>query len=225
MEIHPLDQSQAQIFQRYLSLQSEQPAQSPRWGNLLHCNHEASAAGLCSYCRAPLVLSCHPGTCSLSCFLQDNLVRLTSLPSSLVSLRHCIQTQKEYQRNTKHRKLLRTSAGSKLLLFAVISVTTCSYCDDCCRLFGLPCADVGTRMVQQIQAFSPVNGCEKCHYSVSFLFFYRFSGGLRVITFNFIHLCFKCKGAETFFLLLFVHWSKYESVFADIIECKHCLKS
>ncbi|KAM8727234.1 uncharacterized protein AB9X84_001015 isoform 1-T4 [Acanthopagrus schlegelii] len=31
-------------------------------------------------------------------------------------------------------------------------------------LFGLPCADVGTRLVQQIQAFSPVKACEKCHY-------------------------------------------------------------
>uniref|UniRef100_A0A8C4NQA6 Uncharacterized protein n=1 Tax=Dicentrarchus labrax TaxID=13489 RepID=A0A8C4NQA6_DICLA len=34
----------------------------------------------------------------------------------------------------------------------------------CSRLFGLPCADVGTKLVQQIQAFSPVNACEKCHY-------------------------------------------------------------
>ncbi|KAM6990047.1 uncharacterized protein LKV04_009620 [Tautogolabrus adspersus] len=31
-------------------------------------------------------------------------------------------------------------------------------------LFGLPCADVGTKLLQQIQAFSPLNGCEKCHY-------------------------------------------------------------
>ncbi|KAM3604358.1 uncharacterized protein V6R79_009972 [Siganus canaliculatus] len=31
-------------------------------------------------------------------------------------------------------------------------------------LFGVPCADVSTRLVHQIQAFSPVKGCEKCHY-------------------------------------------------------------
>ncbi|KAI3374850.1 hypothetical protein L3Q82_021388, partial [Scortum barcoo] len=34
-------------------------------------------------------------------------------------------------------------------------------------LFGLPCADVGTKLVQQIQAFSPLNSCKKCHYITS----------------------------------------------------------
>eukprot|EP00064_Thunnus_orientalis_P014312 superscaffoldBa00002466_g14354 len=31
-------------------------------------------------------------------------------------------------------------------------------------LFGLPCDDVGTKLVRQIRDFSPLNGCEKCHY-------------------------------------------------------------
>uniref|UniRef100_A0AAQ5ZT67 Uncharacterized protein n=1 Tax=Amphiprion ocellaris TaxID=80972 RepID=A0AAQ5ZT67_AMPOC len=31
-------------------------------------------------------------------------------------------------------------------------------------MFGLPCADVGAKLVQQIRTFSPVNMCEKCHY-------------------------------------------------------------
>ncbi|GAA6234116.1 uncharacterized protein LOC112488732 isoform X2 [Lates japonicus] len=31
-------------------------------------------------------------------------------------------------------------------------------------LFGLPCADVNTKLVHQIQAFSPATGCGKCHY-------------------------------------------------------------
>ncbi|CAK6974676.1 hypothetical protein GBF38_016667 [Scomber scombrus] len=33
-------------------------------------------------------------------------------------------------------------------------------------LFGLPCTDVGNRLVHQIQAFSPLNGCKKCHYII-----------------------------------------------------------
>uniref|UniRef100_A0A3B4YC11 Uncharacterized protein n=1 Tax=Seriola lalandi dorsalis TaxID=1841481 RepID=A0A3B4YC11_SERLL len=40
---------------------------------------------------------------------------------------------------------------------------------DFCRtlwLFALPCADVGSKLVQQIQAFNPVNVCEKCHYTL-----------------------------------------------------------
>ncbi|KAL7386463.1 hypothetical protein ABVT39_008801 [Epinephelus coioides] len=31
-------------------------------------------------------------------------------------------------------------------------------------LFGMPCATVRTKLVRQIQAFSPMKGCEKCHY-------------------------------------------------------------
>ncbi|KAK5860135.1 hypothetical protein PBY51_021632 [Eleginops maclovinus] len=31
-------------------------------------------------------------------------------------------------------------------------------------LFGMPCDDVGSILVQQILTFSPVNVCEKCHY-------------------------------------------------------------
>ncbi|XP_077470479.1 uncharacterized protein LOC144085274 [Stigmatopora argus] len=33
-------------------------------------------------------------------------------------------------------------------------------------LFASTCEDVSTRLVQQIQAFNPLFGCEKCHYTL-----------------------------------------------------------
>lgn len=34
------------------------------------------------------------------------------------------------------------------------------------RLFGTPCAKIGSALVQQIQTFDPMNGCAECLYTV-----------------------------------------------------------
>ncbi|KAE8290784.1 hypothetical protein D5F01_LYC10374 [Larimichthys crocea] len=49
------------------------------------------------------------------------------------------------------------------LVASPVPVTYYAFCRTL-WLFGLPCADVGSKLVQQIRAFNPINGCIKCHY-------------------------------------------------------------
>ena len=175
LKIHPLARSHAQILQWYFTVcrasVQHTVAVHLEGTRFTVCDHEASAAGVCALCRAVWLLSRQPAT-SVPPFLQDYLVRLTNnLPSSLVSLCLCIRARKRKRchwgiPNTKHQ--LEANCCCFLSFLRIM----CPRCDNCCRLFGMPCADVGDRLVQQIQAFSPAKACEKCHYVVSVVAFF-----------------------------------------------------
>lgn len=54
-----------------------------------------------------------------------------------------------------------------LMLFLVWSVNVSKVCFySFSRLFATPCTEITTKVVQQIQAFSPLAGCEECQYMV-----------------------------------------------------------
>lgn len=54
-----------------------------------------------------------------------------------------------------------------LMLFLVSSMNISKlYYFSFSRLFATPCAEISTKLVQQIQAFNPLIGCDDCQYTV-----------------------------------------------------------
>lgn len=49
----------------------------------------------------------------------------------------------------------------------------------------MPCAKIGATLIKQIEAFSPANGCDKCHYEVkAFLMSALFLNSILFISLN-----------------------------------------
>lgn len=122
-------------------------------------NHEYSAAGLRSLRRTVQLSSCSSCSCSCSqslpCLLQIHVVSIADL--ALMELFHVSVSG-------IFRWKLDTCYSELLLLFLFQTWMFLIFFFP--RLFATPCAEISTKLLQQITAFDTLVGCAECQYTV-----------------------------------------------------------